>query len=91
MNAMKHTFCGQTCIIPEHEMEAYTKHFESFRKEFRPVGASEEFLVQSLAELTWTTQDSKQNGFVYSIAQIDDVLAQQTRLDRLNLHKKAAA
>jgi hypothetical protein len=190
MNAMKHNFCGQTCIIPEHEMEAYTKHFESFRKEFRPVGASEEFLVQSLAELTWTTQqirammaskismegnrmvpqcenatpeimaaiaratslnemapslntlgiyeqrkvrlflstrkelvqiqaerkakeqeemtlaaalrkndletrqpdepawDPKQNGFVYSIAQIDDVLAQEKRLNRL---KKCAA
>ena len=35
--------------------------------------------------------DPKQNGFVYSIAQIDDVLAQKQRLDRLNLHKKAAA
>jgi hypothetical protein len=193
MNAMKHNFCGQTCVIPEHEMEAYTKHFESFRKEFHPVGASEDFLVQSLAELTWTTQqirammaskislagnrtlpqcenatpeimaaiaratsldemapslntlgiyeqrkvrlfistrkelvqiqatrkaqeqtemdlaaalrkndletrlphepvwDPKQNGFVYSVAQIDDVLAQKQRLDRLNLHKKAAA
>ena len=56
MNAVKHNFCGQTCIIPEYEMEAYTKHFESFRKEFRPVGPSEEFLVQSLSEITWTTQ-----------------------------------
>jgi hypothetical protein len=194
MNAVKHNFCGQTCVVPEHEMEAYEKHFESFRKEFRPVGPSEEFLVQSLAELTWTTQqirammaskislsatrvvpqaqtaptpelsdaitratsldemapslntlgiyeqrkvrlflstrkelvqiqatrkaqeqqemtlaaalrkndletrqpnepawDPKQNGFVYSIAQIDDFLAQEKRLDRLNLHKKAAA
>ena len=56
MNALKHNFCGQTCIILDHEIEDYGRHFESFRKEFRPVGPSEEFLVQSLSELTWTTQ-----------------------------------
>ena len=56
MNALKHNFCGQTCIIPDHEIEDYGRHFESFRKEFRPVGPSEEFMVQSLSELSWSTQ-----------------------------------
>src|SRR5260370_28815327 len=65
MNAVKHNFCGQTCVIPEHEMEAYTKHFESFRKEFRPLGPSEEFLVQSLAELTRLSQLNGKLGDFY--------------------------
>jgi hypothetical protein len=56
MNALKHNFCGQTCIILDHEIEDYGRHFESFRKEFRPAGPSEEFLVHSLSELTWGTQ-----------------------------------
>jgi hypothetical protein len=56
MNALKHNFCGQTCIVLDHEIEDYGRLFAAFRKEFRPVGPSEEFLVQSLSELTWTTQ-----------------------------------
>ena len=56
MNAMKHNFTGQTCLVHEHEVADYKKHFESFRKEYRPVGPTEEFLVQSLADLAWSTQ-----------------------------------
>jgi hypothetical protein len=56
MNAVKHNFTGQTCLVHQHEVEDYKKHFESFRKEYRPVGPTEEFLVQSLADLAWSTQ-----------------------------------
>ena len=56
MNAMKHSFAGQTCLLQEHEMEGFKKHFESFRREYAPVGPTEEFMVQSLAEISWSTQ-----------------------------------
>jgi hypothetical protein len=56
MNAIKHGFAGQTCIVPAHEAESYRKHFESFREEYHPVGPTEAFLVQSLAEFSWSTQ-----------------------------------
>jgi hypothetical protein len=51
MNAIKHSFAGQTMLLQSHEVEAFNRHFESFRKEYRPGTATEQFLVQSLAEI----------------------------------------
>jgi len=56
MNALKHGFAGQTIIIPDHELEVYERHFAAFRSEHRPVGPTEEFMVQSLAEYSWAIQ-----------------------------------
>jgi hypothetical protein len=56
MNATRHGFAGQTVIIPDHEQEAYERHFAAFRREHTPVGPTEEFLVQSLAEYSWAIQ-----------------------------------
>src|SRR6201989_870281 len=56
MNAVTHSFAGQMCIIPAHEVAAYEKHFHSFRLEYLPVGPTEDFLVQSLAEYSWSIQ-----------------------------------
>jgi len=56
MNALRHGFAGQTVVIPAHEAVAYAKHFESFRKEYNPATPTEEFMVQSLAELSYSTQ-----------------------------------
>jgi hypothetical protein len=56
MNAIKHSFAGQTMLLQSHEVEAFNRHFESFRKEYRPGTATEQFLVQSLAEISWSTQ-----------------------------------
>jgi hypothetical protein len=55
MNAVKHNFAGQTCIVAAHEVEAYKKHFDAFHDEYRPVGPTEEFMVQSLADLSWSS------------------------------------
>jgi len=54
MNSLKHGFAGQTVILQPHEIPAYEKHFEAFRKEYKPVGPTEEFLVQSLADLSFS-------------------------------------
>jgi hypothetical protein len=54
MNATTHGYAGQTVVIPEHEVEAYQKHFASFHAEYQPVGPTETFLVQSLADLSFS-------------------------------------
>ena len=56
LNSLVHGFAGQTCFVPEHEQEAYMKHFQSFRAEYKPQGPTEQFMVQSLAELSWSSQ-----------------------------------
>jgi hypothetical protein len=67
LNAMKHGFAAQTCLIPEHEIADYVKHFKAFRSEYRPEGPTEEFLVQSLAELSWSAQQIR--------AQVNNIIA----------------
>jgi hypothetical protein len=56
LNALKHGFSGHTVLVPEHEAEAFRQHSEKFRQEYRPKGITEEVLVQSLADLSWSTQ-----------------------------------
>jgi hypothetical protein len=56
LNSLKHGFAGQTCFVPEHEREDYIAHFKSFRAEYKPATPTEQFMVQSLAELSWSTQ-----------------------------------
>ena len=55
MNAIKHNFCGQTVIILEHEREAYNAHFQAFRDEYNPVGPTEQYMVQTLADTSWSS------------------------------------
>ena len=55
MNAVTHGHAGLTVVIPDHEVEAYKKHFDSFHAEYRPVGPTETFLVHSLADLSFGT------------------------------------
>ena len=54
LNSLVHGFAGQTCFVPEHEREAYIAHFQSFRAEWKPKGPTEQYMVQSLAELSWS-------------------------------------
>jgi hypothetical protein len=56
LNPLTHGFAGQTVLIPAHEEDAYTKHFKDFRAEYKPKGPTEQFLVQSLAEISWSAQ-----------------------------------
>lgn len=56
LNAMTHNHTGQTVLVAEHEIEAYRDHFASFRKEYKPKGPTEEYLVHSLSDLTWSIQ-----------------------------------
>jgi len=97
MNALKHGFAGQTVVIPAHEAAAYAKHFESFRKEYNPATPTEEFMVQSVAELSWSTQQLRaQNNNIITMAgcsnpdlspssnpEIDAAMAQARSIDTM--------
>jgi hypothetical protein len=69
LNAVKHGFAGRTVVLHEHEVADYNKHFQAFRDEYSPVGPTEEFLVQSLAELSFSTQQLRaQDTILTSLA-----------------------
>ncbi|HEV1284318.1 MAG TPA: hypothetical protein VNU44_03380 [Bryobacteraceae bacterium] len=53
MNAMKHGFTGQLVVMPDEDLELYQHHLKSFEDEYHPQGATEENLVQALADVSW--------------------------------------
>jgi hypothetical protein len=55
MNPIKHGYCGQTVVVLEHEREAYNAHFQAFRDEYKPVGPTEQYMVQTLADHSWSS------------------------------------
>ena len=59
MNALKHGFSGHIVMIPDHEKEAFRQHLENFRSEYNPKGITEEVLVQSLCDISWSTQQMR--------------------------------
>jgi hypothetical protein len=56
LNPVKHGYAGIACFIPAHEQEDYEKHFQQFRADYKPKGKTEQFLVQSLAQLSWSVE-----------------------------------
>jgi len=59
MNALKHGYSGHIVVIPDHEREAFRQHLENFRAEYNPKGVTEEVLVQSLCDISWSTQQMR--------------------------------
>ena len=87
LNPLTHGFAGQTVVIPDHQKEDYLKLFKSFRTEFNPQGPSEQFLVQSLAEISWSVQQiraaspiAQPNRLIVSLA--DKALGRDGRMLR---------
>ena len=39
--------------MPDEDLEAYESHKKSFHDEYQPQGATEENLVQALADVSW--------------------------------------
>ena len=56
LNAVKTGLTGRTVLLPSDNSAEYQRHIASFEKEFRPVGAAESALVQSLADIAWRLQ-----------------------------------
>jgi hypothetical protein len=53
LNALRHGLTGQIIVLPAEDMEAYQRHVQTFTNEYRPKGATETQLVQSLADTAW--------------------------------------
>ncbi len=53
LNALRHGLTGQTIVLPSDDLNAYQHHIQSFVAEYRPKGATESQLVQSLADTAW--------------------------------------
>jgi hypothetical protein len=53
LNALRHGLTGQTVVMPTEDLVAYQHHLKSFTDEYKPEGATEENLVQALADASW--------------------------------------
>jgi hypothetical protein len=53
LNALRHGLTGQIVVMPTEDLQAYRRHLDSFTTEYQPKGATEENLVQSLADTSW--------------------------------------
>ena len=53
LNALRHGLTGQIVVMPTEDLQAYQLHLKSFADEYNPQGATEENLVQSLADTSW--------------------------------------
>jgi hypothetical protein len=53
MNALRHGLTGQLVVMPDEDREIYQSHLQSFHDEYHPQGATEENLVQALADVSW--------------------------------------
>ena len=53
LNALRHGLTGQTIVLPTEDHSAYQRHSQAFLDEYRPKGATEIQLVQSLLDTSW--------------------------------------
>ncbi len=53
LNALRHGLTGQIVVMPTEDLAAYQLHLASFTDEYDPSGATEENLVQALADTSW--------------------------------------
>src|SRR5579864_920490 len=53
LNALRHGLTGQTIVLPTEDHAAYQRHSQSFLNEYKPSGATETQLVQSLLDTSW--------------------------------------
>jgi hypothetical protein len=53
LNALRHGLTGHTIVLPTDDRAAYQRHSQSFLDEYRPQGATESQLVQSVTDISW--------------------------------------
>jgi hypothetical protein len=54
LNAMTHGHSGHGCFVAEHLKEDFKSHFQDYQSQWKPKGAEEDFLVHSLAQMSWS-------------------------------------
>jgi hypothetical protein len=84
----------QLVVMPEEDRELYHVHLQTFRDEYQPHGATEEHLVQSLADFSWRLNrvvalETNILSMSYSLRNLADGLFDQTKaLANLGLHSQ---
>ena len=53
LNALRHGLTGHTIVLPTEDQAAYQRHSQAFLDEYRPQGATETQLVQSVTDIAW--------------------------------------
>jgi hypothetical protein len=89
LNALRHGLTGQTVVLPSEDLAAYERFTQNFHDDFKPSGALEIQLVQSLASQAWRLNRAEAletnlltlglhrhaESFVTENAQVHDALA----------------
>ena len=92
MNALKHGLTGQLVVMPDEDLELYQSHLKTFHDEYQPQGATEENLVQALADVSWRlNRVAALETNILSISYtprdlVDGLLDQAKALANLSLH-----
>jgi hypothetical protein len=74
-NALLHGLTGQTVVLPTEDHSAYQRHSHAFLDEYRPKGATEIQLVQSLLDTSWQLNRAsavETNLFSLGITEMED-------------------
>jgi hypothetical protein len=75
LNALRHGLTGHTIVLPSEDHSAYQRHSQSFLDEYRPKGATETQLVQSLLDTSWQLNRAsavETNLFSLGITEMED-------------------
>ena len=75
LNALRHGLTGHTIVLPTEDYSAYQRHSQAFLDEYRPQGATETQLVQSLLDTSWQLNRAaavETNLFSLGITEMDD-------------------
>jgi hypothetical protein len=75
LNALRHGLTGHTIVLPTEDHSAYQRHSQSFLDEYRPQGATETQLVQSLLDTSWQLNRAaavETNLFSLGITEMED-------------------
>jgi hypothetical protein len=83
-NALRHGFTGQLVVMHDEDFEIYQTHLQSFHDEYQPQGATEESLVQDLADVSWRLNrvavlESNLLSITYTPRDLVDCLFQQAK------------
>jgi hypothetical protein len=93
-NALRHGFTGQLVVMPDEDLEIYQSHLQSFHDEYHPQGATEENLVQALADASWRLNrvaalESNLLSISYTPRDlVDGLLDQAKALASLSMHSQ---
>ncbi len=94
MNALRHGLTGQLVVMPDEDREIYQSHLQSFHDEYHPQGATEENLVQALADVSWRLNrvaalESNLLSISYTPRDlVDGLLDQAKAMANLSLHSQ---